>query len=27
MNILALVACQLDTNLPRYGKKKMLTFP
>jgi len=24
--MLALVACQLDTNLPRYGKKKMLTF-
>jgi len=27
MNVLALVACQLDKNWPRYGKKKMLTFP
>jgi len=26
MNILALVACQLDKNWPRYGKKKILTF-
>jgi len=26
MNMLALVACQLDKNGPRYGKKKILTF-
>jgi len=26
MNTLALVACQLDKNLPRYGKKKILTL-
>jgi len=26
MKVLALVACQLDTNLPCYGKKKILTF-
>jgi len=27
MNIVALVACQLDTNWPCYGKKKSLTYP